>query len=244
MAKQMLYDEEKIDSAYKKIKELLTIVGDLEEIFPGRHFTLDGHLVGSIGEIMAAYYYGIELYEASAPIHDGKISNGKEVQIKITQQDRVIINEEPEYLIVLFLNRATGEISEIYNGTGKQPWDTAYIYEKHNTRYMMTSKLLEMDKTVCLYDRIPMVHHINKYKRQSTIVANVSTDKKVTGKKQTGKTLIEGYINKNNQENSGCTGKKGNHEGQLLYSMKCLDCGYKYVANGCDVWLRKCPKCQ
>lgn len=25
--------------------------------------------------------------------------------------------------------------------------------------------------------------------------------------------------------------------------MECLDCGYKYMANGCDVWLRKCPNC-
>ena len=26
--------------------------------------------------------------------------------------------------------------------------------------------------------------------------------------------------------------------------MECLDCGYRYLANGCDVWLRKCPLCQ
>ena len=25
--------------------------------------------------------------------------------------------------------------------------------------------------------------------------------------------------------------------------MECLDCGHKYLANGCDVWLRKCPAC-
>ena len=35
-------------------------VAELEAEFPGRHFTLDGHLVGSIGEVMAAYYYGSE----------------------------------------------------------------------------------------------------------------------------------------------------------------------------------------
>ncbi|MDD2972562.1 MAG: hypothetical protein PHE02_10575 [Lachnospiraceae bacterium] len=136
----MEYTSEQISNAYLKILELLHIVSDLEESFPGRHFTLDGHLAGSIGEIMAAYYYGIELYEASEPTHDGKTSDGKEVQIKITQQDRVVINEESEYLVVLFLNCSTGEISEIYNGTGAMPWDTAYIYEKHNTRYMMVSK--------------------------------------------------------------------------------------------------------
>lgn len=60
---------------------------------------------------------------------------------------------------------------------------------------------------------------------------NVPLEKKKFVKKQTGQTLIEGYINKNNQENYGCTGKEGNHEGQLLYRMKCLDCGYEYEAN-------------
>jgi len=30
----------------------------LEALFPGRKFTLDGHLVGSIGEVIAAYMFG------------------------------------------------------------------------------------------------------------------------------------------------------------------------------------------
>ena len=25
--------------------------------------------------------------------------------------------------------------------------------------------------------------------------------------------------------------------------MECLDCGHRYMANGCDIWLRKCPVC-
>ena len=235
----MEYTEEQINRAYLKIVELLHIVSDLEESFTGRHFTLDGHLVGSIGEIMAAYYYGIELYEASAPTHDGKTRDGREVQIKITQQDRIVINEKPDYLIVLFLNRNTGEISEIYNGSGNMPWETAYIYEKHNTRYMMVSKLLEMDKYIANENRIPMIHKIKKYKKDSNKVMENSKESRL-GK---SKTLEIGYINKNQQENRGCTGKSGNHEGQVLYKMKCLKCGNEYEANGCDVWLRKCSNC-
>ena len=242
----MEYTSAQINNAYLKIVELLHIVGDLEDSFPGRHFTLDGHLVGSIGEIMAAYYYGIELYEASAPTHDGKTCDGKEVQIKITQQNRVVINQEPEYLIVLFLNRSTGEISEIYNGTGEIPWNTAYIYEKHKTRYMLVSKLIEMDKSVVVPDRIPMIHKINKYVKSTAKKAKIIDTKSTLSMKggKPGKTLSEGYINKNDQKNCGCTGNEGNHEGQKLYQMKCLKFGFEYEANGCDVWLRKCPKCQ
>ncbi|MCY4128253.1 MAG: hypothetical protein OXG15_03295 [Gammaproteobacteria bacterium] len=47
--------------------DLYRIVNRLEELFPGRKFTPDGHLVGSIGEALAAYMFGLELLPASAP---------------------------------------------------------------------------------------------------------------------------------------------------------------------------------
>ena len=235
------YTQEKIEGAYQKIGELLKIVSNLEEDFPGRHFTLDGHLIGSIGEIMAAYYYGIELYEASAPIHDGITEDGKEVQVKITQQDRIVLSEEPQYLIVLHLDRISGKISEIYNGKGKCPWECAASNEKRGNRSLQVSKLAQLDVEVPVQERIPAVHYLDKYKRYQS--HDVAKPKKTGSKKKTGSTLIEGYVNKNKQINCGCTGKTGNHEGQKLYSMRCLLCGCEYEANGCDVWLRKCPAC-
>lgn len=84
-----------MSSIKTQMQKLTSIVNELEAEFPGRHFTLDGHLVGSIGEVMAAYYYGIELYMASAVAHDGEV-DGKKVQIKISQQENIVINHEPE----------------------------------------------------------------------------------------------------------------------------------------------------
>ena len=52
-----------------------------------------------------------------------------------------------------------------------------------------------------------------------------------------------GYINKNNQKNLGYKGISETHYNQRFFEMECLDCGHKYFANGCDVWLRKCPNC-
>lgn len=54
----------------------------------------------------------------------------------------------------------------------------------------------------------------------------------------------EGYINSNNQRNIGKTDEKGTDFGQYLYMMHCDDCGYEYFANGSDIHLKKCPKCQ
>ena len=58
------------------------------------------------------------------------------------------------------------------------------------------------------------------------------------------KTLVVGYINKNNQKNLGYRGKSDTHYNQNAFEMECLECGHKYLANGCDVWQRRCPVCQ
>ena len=134
---KIVYTKEKMDAIKEKIQKLISIVKELETDFPGRHFTLDGHLVGSIGEVMAAYYYGIELYAASAVAHDGEI-DGKKVQIKISQQDDIVINHEPEYLIVLYL-RKNGDVFEVYNGPGEAPWNSASKRDSHNNRHMPVS---------------------------------------------------------------------------------------------------------
>ena len=57
------------------------------------------------------------------------------------------------------------------------------------------------------------------------------------------KTTDIGYINKNNQKNLGYKGVSQTHISAKSYEMECLDCGYRYLANGCDIWLRKCPSC-
>ena len=53
-----------------------------------------------------------------------------------------------------------------------------------------------------------------------------------------------GYVNKNNQRNNGKTDKPGTDNNQMFYEMQCLNCGKKYLANGSDIWQRKCPSCQ
>ncbi len=164
MTDYISYTTEKMERIKDKIQQLIQIVNELEDDFPGRHFTLDGHLVGSIGEVMASYYYGIALYTASMPKHDGEV-DGKKVQIKITQQDSIIIGEEPDYLLALYLSKK-GEVYEVYNGPGKAPWESAGIKDSHNYRHMRVNKLMELDKEVKPEDRISTRHSIEKMKKE------------------------------------------------------------------------------
>lgn len=89
-------------------------------MFPGRHFTPDGHLVGSLGECLAAYHYGLELLPASSPGADAT-KEGRKIEIKATQGTRVALRSSPEHLLVLRLDRKGG-FSEVYNGPGALVW--------------------------------------------------------------------------------------------------------------------------
>jgi hypothetical protein len=103
------------------IKDLYRLVGELEAMFPGRHFTPDGHMVGSIGECLAAYYYNLELLPASSAGRDAVV-NGRDVEIKATQGTAIGLRSCPEHLLVLKLDREGG-FREIYNGPGRPVWE-------------------------------------------------------------------------------------------------------------------------
>lgn len=102
------------------IRELYAIVAQLEAIFEGRHFTPDGHLVGSLGEALASHYYGVTLNKASTEAHDG-LRDGKRVEVKVTQGDRIALSSCPEHLLVFRL-LPTGEFEECFNGPGALAW--------------------------------------------------------------------------------------------------------------------------
>jgi hypothetical protein len=66
------------------LADLFRISEDLGKLFHDRSFTLDGHLVGSIGEVVARYIYDLVLAEGSTPQVDGRTRQGKTVQVKLT----------------------------------------------------------------------------------------------------------------------------------------------------------------
>src|SRR5258708_36297592 len=103
------------------IREIYRCVADLETMFPGRHFTPDGHMVGSLGEALAAYYYGFdELFVASKLSHDGRVGD-RLVQVTVTQKKRAAISSEPQHLLVFKLHKE-GRFGEIYNGPVARVW--------------------------------------------------------------------------------------------------------------------------
>ena len=141
------------DSVAAKIKALYEISQELEALFPGRHYTPDGHMIGSIGEALAASYYNLELFPASEETHDAKAPDGRLVQIKATQIDRIALSSEPKWLLVLKIQK-DGTFSEEYNGPGKLAWEHCGKLQKNGQRPISLAKLWELQAAVPQAERL------------------------------------------------------------------------------------------
>ena len=139
-----------------KIKQLYKITNELEQTYPGRKFTVDGHLVGSIGEVIVAEHYGLSLLPNSTKTHDAVSKEGKQVQIKATQVKGIAISSEPDYLIVIRI-LPDGSWEEIYNGPGKAAWDNAGKMQKNGQRPISLSKLRNLMGSVDINDKIERI---------------------------------------------------------------------------------------
>ncbi len=141
------------------VTQLYAVTDELEQMFPTRHFTLDGHLVGSLGECLVADAYGLTLMPASNKGFDAVDKLGHHVEIKATQAgnryQRVAFRHQPDYAIVVKLF-ADGSFEEIYNGSGALIWqEFADKKLPSNGQYQISlSKLARLNQLVEDKDRV------------------------------------------------------------------------------------------
>ena len=115
-------------------------IEQLKARFPEKAFTIDGRLVGDIGEVIAALEYDVTLYEVQTPTHDGQTSDGRKVQVKATFKDKLTITVVPEIYLGLQLFE-DGTHKEVFNGPG------AVIAEKFAHRSGFGEKQLSLSIT-------------------------------------------------------------------------------------------------
>ena len=106
----------------RHVKNLYSIVADLEHMFPGRPFTPDGHMVGSLGECLVADAYGLTLMPPSNRGFDAVTEDGVKVEIKATQSSRVAFRSCPDHTIVIRILK-NGTFEECFNGPGNSIWN-------------------------------------------------------------------------------------------------------------------------
>ncbi|MCK5268242.1 MAG: hypothetical protein KAR07_08745 [Spirochaetes bacterium] len=107
----------------KSINIILNEIKKLHENYPQKKFTMDGRLVGDLGEVLAEQNYKIKLYDGQHSRHDACFENNKkrEVQIKTTMKENLGFPHDeqkwPEYYLGIRLID-DGSIVEIFNGPG------------------------------------------------------------------------------------------------------------------------------
>lgn len=133
------------DKIPELIKRIYEIVNELEGLFPGRPFTPDGHMVGSIGEVLAAENFDLELLPPSFQGHDAKDKEGRLVQIKATQGDSIALRSEPDRLIILKIFKDCS-FEKIYDGDGKIIWESAGKMQSNGQRRISINKIKNLNQ--------------------------------------------------------------------------------------------------
>lgn len=156
----MNYSSRQIEDLKQRIFEIHKSIEMMNKDY-GRHFTMDGHLLGSAGEVFAKYFYGIELYEASHKTYDG-YHGTRQIQVKITQKDSVEVKGDPEYLIVLKIvySEDNMNVFEVYNGPGFKALD-GKVQNSNKERSISLKRLCKI--MVDQNERIPNVNEIDKW---------------------------------------------------------------------------------
>ncbi len=121
------------------VARIYEAVAELEAKYPVRKFTPDGHLVGSIGEVVAAEALGLTLHPMSRPGHDAFNEDG-DVQIKMTAGKRIAMYATCNRLVVLQVV-SPQEAEIVYDGPGEPAWSVTSNKAKNGQRSISLSRL-------------------------------------------------------------------------------------------------------
>jgi hypothetical protein len=140
------------------VKRLLKIVKQLHEDYPMKRFTLDGRLLGDIGEVLVEQSYDLKLSSGVQRHHDAITPDGRQVQIKATMKNSLTFPADhiPEYYLGIKIH-PDGSFDEVFNGRGKTAWKAVKDrkHPKNNQYSISISALTSLNAEVREKDRIP-----------------------------------------------------------------------------------------
>ena len=145
-------------TAPQAVRQLLEIVARLQVSYPHKRFTLDGRLVGDLGEILVETAYDLRLFEDLTKHHDGRCGDGRLVQIKATMKDQLTFpaDHTPELYLGIQIG-SDGTFKEIFNGPGQIARLAVANRKppKNNLHGIRLATLQALQPQVVLAERIP-----------------------------------------------------------------------------------------
>lgn len=141
------------------VKQMLAIVERLCASYPHKKFTLDGRLVGDIGEVLVEDAYDLKLFADIKKHHDAECSDGRLVQIKATMKKSLTFPADhvPNYYLGVLVG-PDGTFEEIFNGPGPVAWEAVKgrSAPKTNLHSVSLAALKRLQLKVAAEDRIPL----------------------------------------------------------------------------------------
>ncbi|MEJ1095854.1 MULTISPECIES: hypothetical protein [unclassified Pseudoxanthomonas] len=141
------------------VRKMLAVVDELCNAYPKKKFTLDGRLVGDIGEILVEEAYQLELFPDMQKHHDAKTSDGRLVQIKASMRGKFSFpcDHIPSYYLAVHVH-PDGSFDEIFNGPGEIAWQAVMNRKlsKTNLHQISAAALRHLQEKVQAGDRIPL----------------------------------------------------------------------------------------
>ena len=137
-------DKEEIS---RSIRTVFNATDRLTEL-TGRPFSPDGHLVGSLGEVLAAIELGLQLAPPSTEGYDAVDADGKFVEIKATTRNAVALSAsgtKAERLVVVRID-SVGNPTIVYDGPSAPAWKAAGKPQKNGQRRISLSRLTGLDR--------------------------------------------------------------------------------------------------
>ncbi len=145
-----------------EIQQLLDITQSLKKQYEGKlDFSLDGRLVGDIGEALVSERFDIELYGKNEHRYDGyHRSTRKKVQIKASMAYNFSYpyNFDLEHFIAVHIE-PDGELEVLYNGPGK--YINQFLKDRNRKSYrgiwttITANHLRELNRSVDKTERLP-----------------------------------------------------------------------------------------
>lgn len=171
--------ESAIEQVPVLISDLLRTTGRLNALFKGRPFTPDGHLVGSIGEVVAEYIYDLELAPCSTPQIDAYTRSQPvhSVQVKLTGQKGqsfavrwpIPLGAVPDVLLCMRM-KASG-FEEVYNGPF--PADLLHGKQSSNGQIALRASVL-LQRTESTLPQVRSFESINRWFSSAPELAEVA----------------------------------------------------------------------
>lgn len=114
----------------------------------GRPFSPDGHMVGSLGEVVARDKLNLTLMPPSNTGYDATDKQGRRVEIKATTRNAIRLSAsgtKVERLVVVQISN-DGDAEIVYDGPAAPAWEAAGKPQKNGQRSISISTLKELAK--------------------------------------------------------------------------------------------------